>query len=83
MSDHQKQRPAVRLGAGTSSVESEINSQHLITHGGLTAALFRRIWVFEYCCEEARQRYADRGQFRREACMRVVLALFRIAGGRT
>lgn len=79
MSNHQKQRPAVRLGAGTSSVES-INSPNHSTQGW---TLDLRLWALEYSAEEARQRYADRRQFRREFCMRVVLALLRIAGGRT
>lgn len=72
-------RPGANLGAGTSSIES-INSPNHNTHGW---TLSSRLWVLEYSIEEARQRYADRGQFRREFCMRVVLALFRIAGGRT
>jgi hypothetical protein len=75
-------RPAARLGAGTSSVES-INSPNHSTQGRLVKELSWRLWSLEYSAEEARQRYADRGQFRREACMRVVLALFRIAEART
>lgn len=46
------------------------------------SALSRRVWVLNYELEEARQRYADRRQLLREACVCLALALLRLAGVR-
>ena len=48
----------------------------------LLSWLTRRVWVLNYSLEEARQRYADRRQLLREACVCVALAMLRLAGVR-
>ena len=48
----------------------------------LLSWLTRRVWVLNYSLEESRQRYADRRQLLREACVCVALALLRLAGVR-
>lgn len=79
MALHMKTPPGA-VASGTSVGKF---SQKDSTHGRLRKALSWRLWSLEYSAEEARQRYADRGYHRRAFCMRLVLALLRIAGGRT
>lgn len=48
----------------------------------LLATLGRRVWLISYRLEEARQRYAGRRHFMREAFACVALALLRLGGAR-
>lgn len=51
-------------------------------NSGRLSWLTRQIWILNYSLEEARQRYAGRQHFVRQAAVCLILALLRLVGAR-